>query len=267
MRLKLISVKTSKTFKLQEYPVLQTDSNRLNSEKEEVTLQELQIIFSRFLKKRESSRKNINVIDSFSVLFNEDDYTRWHDLNGKAQKRLVEKTLVIPEPDGKLDSFNQHTSQLTQLAPEYRGIIRSFLRHTIQNAFDGFSAAAFNETTPDSGHNRYAQVYPGASVVLFEQQNQDNIFIALINNGSGKKLNKPKKPGTTSSMMSPLWKLTHTLKPTTITETKAPYFLGGRRIALTEPVLKPVKLYYSRHAEEGVVAVLKLTPKLLKKID
>lgn len=153
-----------------------------NRAKKDLTLAELNHIFKMYLQERESDKRDISIIGQFSVIFNDPMFSVWHTLSKSAQSDSLSKQVIMPPVYDDLITPIGTTAGDSQ-------IIKGVVKDAVQNAIDSFSHAAFLQ-------KKYVTRFPGIKIILFVDQLNKLMVLAVIDNGFGAKITKPKKSYT-----------------------------------------------------------------------
>lgn len=152
------------------------DQDRL---KKDLTLDELNYTLKLYLAKRGIRLKDISILGQFSVIFNDERFSRWHLLSKAEQSKALSDIVILPEV------YKELIEKVGAAAGDAQ-IISSVVKDAYQNAIDSFSHAAFLQ-------QKYLSRFPGFKVILFLDQVNQNTILAVVDNGYGKRVDKPKK--------------------------------------------------------------------------
>jgi hypothetical protein len=121
---------------------------------------------------------NSELVDTFTVVFNNPSYLKWREFDYDQQKEVVKQMLdyggykyYLKKRRGK--GLGKHNVNLYW---------NKFFRNTIDNAIDSFSNAAFNT-------DKYLDQYPAVQSFVFNKG--DKYVMVLLDNGIGEKFKKP----------------------------------------------------------------------------
>jgi len=155
------------------------DKDRL---KKDMTLSELNHVFRLYLTKKGLRMKDISILGLFSVIFNDPQIVRWHDLSKREQSDALTRLVRMS------DVYDELIEKIGSTAGDAQ-IIKSVVKDAYQNAIDSFSHAAYLQ-------KKYNDRFPGFKIVLFVDQVSQTLILTLIDNGFGEKIIKPKKSHT-----------------------------------------------------------------------
>jgi hypothetical protein len=153
-----------------------------NRAKKDLTLAELNHVFKMYLQERGSKKRDISIVGQFSVIFNDPKFAVWHTLSKSAQSDALSEQVIMPPVYEELITPIGTTAGDPQ-------IIKSVVKDALQNAIDSFSHAAFVQ-------KKYLTRFPGIKIILFIDQINKLMVLAVVDNGFGAKINKPKKSFT-----------------------------------------------------------------------
>ena len=148
-------------------------------EKKDLTLAELNHLFKIFLKSKGIKKKNISIIYQFSLLFNDPAFSEWHNLSKIEQSKSLSDQVVFPQ------AYDELITELGATAGDSQ-TISGVVKDAVQNAIDAFSHAAFLQ-------RKFETRFPGVKVILFTDQIDEKMILAVVDNGYGAKITKPKK--------------------------------------------------------------------------
>lgn len=148
-------------------------------EKKDLTLAELNHLFKIFLKSKGTKKKNISIINQFSLLFNDPAFSEWHNLTKLEQSKSLSDQVVFPQ------AYDELITELGAAAGDSQ-TISGVVKDAVQNAIDSFSHAAFLQ-------RKFETRFPGVKVILFTDQIDEKMILAVVDNGYGAKITKPKK--------------------------------------------------------------------------
>ena len=163
-------------FQSEELP---TDQDRA---KKDLTLSELNQVFKMYLQARGSHKRDISIIGQFSVIYNDPNFGVWHTLSKSAQSDSLSEQVIMPPVYGDLITPIGTTAGDPQ-------IIKGVVKDAVQNAIDSFSHAAFLQ-------RKYGTRFPGIKIILFIDQLNKRMVLAVVDNGFGANITKPKKSFT-----------------------------------------------------------------------
>ena len=153
-----------------------------NREKKDLTLAELNHVFKMFLRERGTRKKDISIVGQFSVIYDDPKFAQWHALNKTEQSDSLSKQVIMPQ------AYDELIAPIGDTAGD-QTIIKGVVKDAIQNAIDSFSHAAFVQ-------KKYITRFPGIKIILFIDQAQKRMVLAVVDNGYGEKITKPKKSFT-----------------------------------------------------------------------
>jgi len=174
--------KPSAGISLKEGPVLyQSEDSLLNEDrtKKDLTLAELNHILKLYLAEKNTRVKDISILGQFSVIFNDSRFAEWHSLSKAEQSDALSEIVVLPE------IYNELMDKIGAAAGDAQ-IVSSVVKDAYQNSIDSFSHAAFIQ-------QKYVSRFPGFKVILFLDQVRENSILVVVDNGFGKRVDKPKK--------------------------------------------------------------------------
>lgn len=150
-----------------------------NREKKNLTLAELNHVFKMYLQERGSHKKDISILGQFSVLFNDPKFAIWHTLSKLEQSDSLSDQVILPQV------YDELIAAIGAIAGDEK-ITKSVVKDAIQNAIDSHSHAAFLQ-------KKYITRFPGIKIILFMDQVEKRMVLAVVDNGFGAKITKPKK--------------------------------------------------------------------------
>lgn len=148
-------------------------------EKKDLTLAELNNLFKIFLKRKGLKKKNILILDQFSLLFNDPAFSEWHNLSKAQQSKSLSDQVVFPE------AYDELITDLGAMAGDSQ-ITKSVVKDAMQNAIDSFSHSAYLQ-------QKYETRFPGVKIILFVDQADEKMILAVVDNGYGAMINKPRR--------------------------------------------------------------------------
>lgn len=167
---------------LKEGPVICQSEDFLleeNREKKDLTLAELNHVFKMYLKERGTRKKDISIVGQFALLFNDPKFAEWHTLSKSDQSDSLSEQVIFPPV------YDELICPLGATAGDEQ-IIKGVVKDAIQNAIDSFSHAAFLQ-------KKFITRFPGVKIILFMDQASKKMILAVVDNGFGAKITKPKK--------------------------------------------------------------------------
>lgn len=162
-----------------QFEDLLSDEDRI---KKDLTLAELNHVFKMYLQERGTHREDISIVGQFSLIFNDPNFAEWHTLSKSRQSDSLSEQVIMPRV------FNDLITPIGKTAGDDQ-IIKSVVKDAIQNAIDSFSHAAFVQ-------KKYLTRFPGVKIILFIDQVKEKMVLAVMDNGYGEKITKPKKSFT-----------------------------------------------------------------------
>jgi hypothetical protein len=174
--------KSTAGISLKEGPVIyQSEDSLLNEDrtKKDLTLAELNHILKLYLAKKNTRVKDISILGQFSVIFNDSRFAEWHSLSKAKQSAALSEIVLLP------DVYNELMGKVGAAAGDAQ-IVSSVVKDAYQNSIDSFSHAAFIQ-------QKYVSRFPGFKVILFLDQVRQNSVLVVVDNGFGKRVDKPKK--------------------------------------------------------------------------
>lgn len=148
-------------------------------DRKDSTLAELNHIFKMYLRERGTRKKKISILGQFAVLYNDPRFAGWHTMSKPEQSDALSDQVIMPPVFDELigpigiAAGDEHT-------------IKAVVKDAVQNAIDSFSHAAFVK-------KKYVSRFPGLKIILFIDQAQERLVLAVVDNGYGEKVSKPKK--------------------------------------------------------------------------
>ena len=173
---------SSKVRSLKEGPVICQSEDFLledNKEKKDLTLAELNHVFKMYLQERGTRKKDISIVGQFSLLFNDLKFAEWHKLSKSEQSESLSEQVKFPQV------YDELIDPLSATAGDAQ-IVRNVVKDALQNSIDSFSHAAFLQ-------KKYITRCPGVKIILFIDQASERMVLAVVDNGFGAKITKPKK--------------------------------------------------------------------------
>jgi len=170
---------------LKEGPVVyQSDDYQIdeNRTKKDLTLAELNHVFKMYLMEHGLPSADISIVSQFSVIFNDPRFPSWHTLNKAQQSDALSEQVMMP------GVFKELITTIGTSAGDAH-IIKGVVKDAVQNAIDSFSHAAFLQ-------KKYITRFPGIKIILFMDQVSKLLILAVVDNGYGEKITKPKKSHT-----------------------------------------------------------------------
>jgi hypothetical protein len=257
-----------------DYPIItaQDSDSDLDSDKAELTAEELSLTWIQFLKHTELTSSEVSIDHIFSVVSNYKNFSSWHKIPWNKQKNDMEFKIKIPTPKGDNHQFNHEVKNLGKKVDGFNETIRQFLKNTFHNAFDSFSHAATHLVDENDADGYYKDSYPGIGVVLFNAREND--YLAVIDTGFGDLIKKPLRFAGTTTMATPPdppghWKgfdLKHPIK-TWPKKARHAFYIGGQNQAFSEGPQSHTKLFMTKPTfgtHQGAVAWLKLSDELFQ---
>ncbi|MEW8347560.1 MAG: hypothetical protein AB2687_04555, partial [Candidatus Thiodiazotropha taylori] len=150
-----------------------------NREKKDLTLAELNHVFKMYLQKRGIRKKDISILGQFSLLFNDPMFSDWHTLSKSEQSDSLSDQVIFPQV---YDELIMPLGETAGDAETIKGVVKD----AVQNAIDSFSHAAFIQ-------KKFISRFPGVKIILFMDQANKRMILAVVDNGFGAKITKPKK--------------------------------------------------------------------------
>ena len=167
---------------LKDGPVICQSEDLLSDEdriKKDLTLAELNHVFKMYLQERGSRRNDISIVGQFAVIYNNPKFAQWHTLSKSDQSDSLSEQVIMPRV------YEDLIMPLGATAGDDQ-IIKGVVKDAIQNAIDSFSHAAFVQ-------KKYITRFPGIKIILFMDQANERMVLAVMDNGYGAKITKPKK--------------------------------------------------------------------------
>jgi hypothetical protein len=166
---------------LKEGPVIYHPEDHLIDEhktKKNLTLTELNHLFKIYLHECSLHYDDISILGQFSLIFNDPMFSIWHTMSKQEQSDELSKLVIMPQVyDELITSIGTTAGDAT--------IIKSVVKDAYQNAIDSFSHAAFLQ-------RKYLTRFPGVKIILYVDQVRKIIVLAVVDNGYGEKILKPK---------------------------------------------------------------------------
>ena len=163
-------------YQLEDLP---SDEDRI---KKDLTLAELNHVFKMYLQERGTRSEDISIVGQFSLIFNDPRFARWDTLSKSQQSESLSEQVIMPKV------FNELITPIGDAAGDVQ-IIKGVVKDAVQNAIDSFSHAAFLQ-------KKYVTRFPGIKIILFIDQVRERMVLAVMDNGYGAKITKPKKSFT-----------------------------------------------------------------------
>jgi hypothetical protein len=160
-------------FQLEDLP---SDEDRT---KKDLTLAELNHVFKMYLQERGTHRKDISIVGQFSVIYNDPKFAEWHMLSKQEQSDSLSDQVIMPQV------YNDLLAPIGKTAGDEQ-LIKGVVKDAVQNAIDSFSHAAFIQ-------KKYITRFPGIKIILFMDQAKERTVLAVMDNGYGENITKPKK--------------------------------------------------------------------------
>ena len=151
-------------------------------EKKDLTLAELNQVFKMYLRERGTRKKDISIVGQFAVIYNNPKFAEWHTLSKSEQSDSLSEQVIMPPV------YDELITPIGTAAGDDK-IIKGVVKDAVQNAIDSFSHAAFVQ-------KKYISRFPGIKIILFIDQAQERMVLAVVDNGFGEKIIKPKKNHT-----------------------------------------------------------------------
>ena len=175
----------SKGRRLKDGPIICQSEEFLpeeNREKKDLTLAELNQVFKMYLRDRGTGKEDISIIGQFSVIYDDPKFAQWHTLSKAEQSDSLSKQVIMPQ------AFDELITPIGATAGD-ETIIKGVVKDAVQNAIDSFSHAAFVQ-------KKYITRFPGIKIILFIDQAEKGMVLAVVDNGYGEKIIKPRKSFT-----------------------------------------------------------------------
>jgi len=179
------AIHPTSSISLKEGPVIYQGEESLGNEeklKKDLTLAELNHVFKLYLGNLGIRVKDVSILGQFSIIFNDRRFAEWHIMDLSDQDQALTEIVQLPEV------YNELISKIGQIAGDEQ-IIKSVVKDAYQNAIDSFSHAAFMQ-------RKYENRYPGIKIIVFLNQIQQRMSLAVVDNGYGEMVEKPKKSFT-----------------------------------------------------------------------
>ena len=148
-------------------------------EKKDLALAELNHVFKMYLRDRGTRKKDISILGQFSVIYNDPRFSEWHTMSKPEQSDALSDQVIMPPV------YDELIGPIGITAGDEK-IIKGVVKDAVQNAIDSFSHAAFVQ-------KKYVHRFPGIKIILFIDQTQERVVLAVVDNGYGEKITKPKK--------------------------------------------------------------------------
>jgi hypothetical protein len=148
-------------------------------EKKDLALAELNNVFKMFLRERGTRKKDISIVGQFAVIYNNPKFAEWHTLSKSEQSDSLSQQVIMPPV------YDELIAPIGATAGDEK-IIKSVVKDAIQNSIDSFSHAAFVQ-------KKYVTRFPGIKIILFIDQAGERMVLAVVDNGFGENITKPKK--------------------------------------------------------------------------
>ena len=148
-------------------------------EKKDLALAELNHVFKMYLRERGTRKKDISIVGQFSILYNDPKLAEWHTLSKSEQNDSLSEQVIMPPV------YDELIRPIGALAGDEK-IIKGVVKDAVQNAIDSFSHAAFVQ-------KKYITRFPGIKIILYLDQAQERMVLAVVDNGFGERIIKPKK--------------------------------------------------------------------------
>ena len=148
-------------------------------EKKDLALAELNHVFKMYLSERGTRKKDISIVGQFAVIYNDPKFAEWHTLSKSEQSDSLSEQVIMPPV------YDDLIAPIGTAAGDEK-IIKGVVKDAFQNAIDSFSHAAFVQ-------KKYITRFPGIKIILFIDQAQERMVLAVVDNGFGEKITKPKK--------------------------------------------------------------------------
>jgi len=150
--------------------------------RKDLTLAELNHVFKMYLQERGTRKQDISIIGQFSIIYNNPKFAQWHTLSKAEQSDSLSDQVIMPAV------YRELITPLGMTAGDDQ-IIKGVVKDAVQNAIDSFSHAAFVQ-------KKYVTRFPGIKIILFMDQVERRMVLAVVDNGYGEKITKPKKSFT-----------------------------------------------------------------------
>jgi len=148
-------------------------------EKKDLALAELNHVFKMYLRDRGTRKKDISILGQFSVIYNDPRFSEWHTMSKSEQSDALSDQVIMPPV------YDELIGPIGITAGDEK-IIKGVVKDAVQNAIDSFAHAAFVQ-------KKYVNRFPGIKIILFIDQAQERMVLAVVDNGYGEKITKPKK--------------------------------------------------------------------------
>lgn len=150
-----------------------------NRVKKDLTLAELNHVFKMYLQECGIRKRDISIVGQFSLLFNDPKFSEWHTLSKSEQSDSLSDQVIFPQ------IYDELITPLGATAGDAE-VIKGVVKDAVQNAIDSFSHAAFVQ-------KKFISRFPGVKIILFMDQTNKQMILAVADNGFGAKITKPKK--------------------------------------------------------------------------
>jgi len=174
--------KSTAGISLKEGPVIyQSEDSLLKKDRirKDLTLAELNHILKLYLAEGNTRVEDVSILSQFSVIFNDSRFSEWHSLSKAEQSAALSELVILP------DIYNELMEKVGTAAGDAQ-IISSVVKDAYQNSIDSFSHAAFIQ-------QKYVSRFPGFKVIYFLDQVRQISVLVVVDNGFGKRVDKPKK--------------------------------------------------------------------------
>ncbi len=163
-------------YQLEDSPI---DEHRI---KKDLTLAELNHVFKMYLLELGLKSSDISILNQFAVIFNDPRFSTWHTLSKPQQSDVLTDQVMMPKV------FDELLAAIgTTLGDAH--IVKGVVKDASQNAIDSFSHAAFLQ-------KKFIARFPGIKIISFMDQVNKLLVLAVVDNGYGEKITKPKKSYT-----------------------------------------------------------------------
>ncbi len=153
--------------------------------KKDLTLEEINHVFKLYLGKRNLRMEDISILGQFSVILSDPRFAKWHTMSKAEQDEALTELLQLPAV------YDDLIAKIGGIAGDAQ-IIKSVVKDAYQNSIDSSSHAAFLQ-------RKYLNRFPGFKVIVFLDQVRHGTILAVVDNGFGEKVAKPKKSHTGES--------------------------------------------------------------------
>ena len=148
-------------------------------DQKDLALAELNQVFKMYLRERGTRKTDISILGQFSVIYNDPRFAEWHTMSKPEQSDALSDQVIMPPV------YDELIGPIGITAGDEK-IIKGVVKDAVQNAIDSFSHAAFVQ-------KKYVTRFPGLKIILFIDQAQERLILAVVDNGFGEKITKPKK--------------------------------------------------------------------------